>query len=137
VVAAQLAADQCTYLVNEWVSDELFNGRQDPTAGQTHPCEGLPLFVPGRTPYTPDGQASSATVHYWEAIVSDPAWIKLNRVTQADREASGISPKWKDSDPICKAKVIGQNCDEYPFSRVPKRPCRLCRGTASRQPSRI
>ena len=23
---------------------------------------------------------------------------------------------WKDSDPICQAKLSGQNCDEFPFA---------------------
>jgi hypothetical protein len=104
LVEAQTAAATClalaTFSISHQVLDPLINGQ--------HPCEALPVFLPGSThPETTD--------HDWDAITeASPAWISLNYMKGADRQASGLARNWYQGDPRCPVET-GKSCDEYPF----------------------
>lgn len=91
---AQLAAQQCVKYVSI-----AFTAR-DPYDS----CKNTPIFMSGQS------DVPEATNHDIEALAQYPAWVALNRKYPSD--TSG----WKDSNPICQAKVTGENCDEYPFA---------------------
>lgn len=59
------------------------------------------------------GQADveDATDHDAEALVRNPAWVQLNDRRRADNPST---PKWNDSDPICRAKASDQDGDGLP-----------------------
>lgn len=79
--------------------------------GQT-PCEYRPIFVPGDDVYEP-------ALHDLEAITSNAAWTELTHARRAERvaelEAAGWSESWYDGHPLCEGKLVGQQCDEYPY----------------------
>ncbi len=67
-------------------------------------CSSKPIFLSGQA------DVPEATDHDIEALAQYPAWVELNF------KSGGNGPRgWNDSDPICQAKLTGQNCDEYPF----------------------
>lgn len=68
-------------------------------------CSTKPVFLSGQA------DVKEATDHDIEALVGNPAWVQLNYRSRADNPST---PKWKDSDPICKAKTSVQDCDEFP-----------------------
>ncbi len=91
---AQMAAQQCVKYVTV-----AFTAR-DPYST----CKGTPIFMSGQI------DVAAATNHDIEALAQYPAWVALNRKYPANDNS------WKNSDPICQAKLPGQNCDEYPFA---------------------
>jgi len=66
-------------------------------------CSSEPIFLSGQS------DVPEATNHDIEALAQNPAWIGLNR------KLGPNDGTWKNSDPICQAKLTGQHCDEYPF----------------------
>ena len=92
--AAGVATEQCLKLVT------LAYTGVDPYGK----CSAEPIFMSGQS------DVPEATNHDLEALSQIPTWIELNR-----KLGGNSSPNWKDTDPICVAKVVGQNCDEYPF----------------------
>jgi hypothetical protein len=69
-------------------------------------CSTKPIFMSGRS------DVPEATQHDTEALVSNPAWVRLNYRPAAQNPSSRT---WYSSDPACLAAAPGQNCDEYPF----------------------
>lgn len=69
-------------------------------------CSSTPIFASGRS------DVPEATQHDTEALAQNPAWVQLNYRPAAENPSY---PGWYSNDPICTAKLPGQNCDEYPF----------------------
>jgi hypothetical protein len=114
---AQAGADQCDKLVRWAIQSSV----QIPSASGDA-CANLPIFFPGSNPNLP-GQISPTTQHDWDAITgangadtSDPSWIQLNWVNQADRtKTPGYPLTWRSDDERCDAMPTGDQCDEYPY----------------------
>lgn len=91
---AQMAAQQCVkYVAIAFTSADPYST-----------CKGTPIFMSGQI------DVGAATNHDIAALAQYPAWVALNRKYPANDNS------WKNSDPICQAKLTGQNCDEYPFA---------------------
>ncbi|MGV8968591.1 MAG: NucA/NucB deoxyribonuclease domain-containing protein [Cellulomonas sp.] len=68
-------------------------------------CSTKPVFLSGQA------DVKEATDHDIEALTLNPAWVQLNYRARANNPSKTW---WKDTDPICLAKVTGQACDEFP-----------------------
>jgi hypothetical protein len=103
-VAAQTAARTCVALAAFSISRQALG----PSIDGKHPCEALPIHLPGSThPETTNAD--------WHAITdTNPAWISLNYMKGADREASGLPRNWYVGDPRCPTDP-GKACHEYPY----------------------
>lgn len=96
------------------------------TFAAADPCT-LAIFVPGYdvaqppdTPGAPQGPAD----HDLSAIASNPNWLQLHYVSQANKGANGLkrdwykNPKYQTQPTVCTdttGGVTGLECDEYPF----------------------
>lgn len=69
-------------------------------------CSSTPIFASGRS------DVPEATQHDTEALAQNPAWVQLNYRPAAENPSYD---QWYRYDPVCVAKLPGQNCDEYPF----------------------
>jgi len=69
-----------------------------------HPCETEKIFLPGLDVFP-------AAQHDAEAIVSNPAWVKLTR-----GQVPGVNAGWYEADSRCFGTVpTATSCDEYPY----------------------
>jgi hypothetical protein len=75
-----------------------------------NPCENQIVYLPVRD--YPD-----TTQHDWDAIISHPAWLRLNWQNQNDRGVT-LNRGWYASTFPCAGNITrdtGLSCDEYPF----------------------
>ncbi len=69
-----------------------------------HPCETEKIFLPGLNVF-------QAAQHDAEAIVSNPAWVKLTR-----GQVPGVNAGWYSRDSRCFGTLpTATACDEYPY----------------------
>lgn len=67
-------------------------------------CRTTPIFLSGQA------DVKEATDHDIEALLTYPAWVQLNYRYRGETEST-----WKNSYQVCKDKLSGQHCDEFPF----------------------
>jgi hypothetical protein len=73
-------------------------------------CSTTPIFATG-------SDVAEATQHDLEAITANPEWFQLTFMPQ-DQKLAAIAPEtrsWHQKTSGCADKVIGQNCDEFPY----------------------
>lgn len=72
-------------------------------------CQTLPIFAPG-------SDVRTAAAHDLQAIGSNPAWVKLDYLSNDEKLASGVSRSWYDVPTQCSdGRTADTSCDEYPF----------------------
>jgi hypothetical protein len=107
LVEAQVAAASCIALAAASISRQVL----EPTIDGKHPCEALPIFLPGST-------HPLATAHDWNAIKGWPAWISLNYSSESTRMGVLVRRDWWKNHPAYNAlcpDTAGESCHEYPY----------------------
>jgi Mg-chelatase subunit ChlD len=88
--------------------------------GYKHPCEIMPIFLPGGlwTESTGTTSTDQSTLHVFDAITTRFRSPALTYWTPAERAAAGVSGNWYNNYAPCKddrTPGSGDDCDEYPY----------------------
>jgi hypothetical protein len=93
-------------------------GWQNTPSGRRHPCEVMPIYIPGSAT-TPGGVSTvEPTRHVWDAITTRgrPVALQFARSESPGHETV-LAAGWQRRYYPCRPfPTTGQDCDEYPYS---------------------